>query len=297
MKYLFTFSFLLLFLSSYGQDYYTDFVNACQTDDTTKQIQILEQWEKEDPNNPEYFTSRFNYHFMKSRTEVIEIMEDQPDGDSFKMQDESGKTAGYLGSGVYYNPNEIKTAYQYIDEGIRKYPLRLDMRFGKIHTQGQMEDWDGFTEEIIKTVQLSKTKKAPWLWTLNEEREGDNEFLLSVIQDYQLQLYNTQDDRLLIYMRKIANAILDEYPDHVESLSNLSITHSLLGEYDKALQPLIKAEKINPNDYIVTANIANIYKLQGKNEQAIAYYEKLLSVQEPGVSEFAKEQIEILKKK
>ena len=47
-------------------------------------------------------------------------------------------------------------------------------------------------------------------------------------------------------MRKIANKVLEIYPNHIESLSNLSITYLLTGEYDKGIEPLLQAEKINP---------------------------------------------------
>ena len=124
---------------------------------------------------------------------------------------------------------------------------------------------------------------------------GEKEFLLD-IQTYQLQLYNTENDNLLKNMREIANTVLKFYPNHIESLSNLSITYLLTGEYDKGIEPLLRAEKINPKDYIVLSNIAQGYKLKGDKKKAIEYYEKTVEFGDDRAKEYAKQQIIELKK-
>ncbi len=75
-------------------------------------------------------------------------------------------------------------------------------------------------------------------------------------------------------MREIANKVLEFYPNHIESLSNLSITYLLTGEFDKGIESLLKAEKINPKDYIVLGNIAQGYKMKGNKKKAVEYYKK-----------------------
>jgi len=87
-------------------------------------------------------------------------------------------------------------------------------------------------------------------------------FFLS-IQSYQLRLYNTGNDDLLENMREIANEVLKHYPNHIPSLSNISISYLLTGKFDKAIETLLKAEKINPKDFIVLSNIAHGYNLKG----------------------------------
>lgn len=281
----------------FAQDFQSQFLNACESNDTTKQREVLIKWENKDPNDPELYTSRFNYHFTKSRKEVLELSNDEPNGDALVLTDSLGKNSGFIGSKIIYNPAEIEKALSCIEKGIEQYPYRLDMRFGKIYVLGQLEDWDSFTNEIIAIIGLSATKSSPWLWTNNEEQEADNEFMLSVMQDYQLQLYNTQNDSLLLNMRRIANTVLENNPNHIESLSNLSITYSLLGEFDKALNPLLKAELIAPDDYVVIANIAGAYKEIGNTNKSIEYYKKLLEFDEVGVADYAKQQLELLSKK
>mgnify|MGYP003380295723 CR=1 FL=1 len=70
--------------------------------------------------------------------------------------------------------------------------------------------------------------------------------------------YNTENDDLLDNMKRIAETVLKYYPDHIESLSNLSIVFMLQKQYDKALEPLLKAEKLNPKDYIVSVSYTHL---------------------------------------
>ena len=80
------------------------------------------------------------------------------------------------------------------------------------------------------------------------------------------------------------------------SLSNLSITYLLTDQYDKAISPLLKAEKLDPKDYIVLSNIARAYVLKGDKQKAIEYYEKTSKYGDEQIKAFAQQQIEKLKK-
>jgi tetratricopeptide (TPR) repeat protein len=290
------FLLILIPIISFGQDFQIEFQKYCETNDTISQKETLKKWEEVKPNDPELFTSYFNYHFMRARQEVIALTNEEPNGEGFELRDSSNQVAGFLGSQIYFDPIEIQKGIDKIDEGIKNFPNRLDMRFGKIYVLGQIEDWERFAKEIISTVDYSATNQNKWTWTNNEKQEGGIDFFLSSIQDYQVQLYNTGNDSLLLNMRQIANAILTHYPEHIESLSNLSITYLLLGEYDKGIEPLLKAEKINSEDYIVLSNIAQGYKLKGDKNKAIEYYKKTIKFGDEQAIKYAKQQIEELEK-
>ena len=135
-----------------------------------------------------------------------------------------------------------------------------------------------------------------WTWDDNKPLDDPKEFMLSSIQSYQIQLYNTENDSLLDNMKRIAETVLKYYPDHIESLSNLSIVFMLQEQYDKALEPLLKAEKLDSKDFIVLSNIAQAYKLKGDNKNAIKYYELTLKYGDDQAKKYAKEQIEELNK-
>jgi tetratricopeptide (TPR) repeat protein len=287
---------ILISQIGFSQDYQSEFQKYCQTNDTINQLKVLNKWNSTNPKDAELYTSYFNYHFMKSKQEILAMSTDQPNGESLVLKDSLNQTAGFLGSKIHFDQTELEKGLNKIDEGIKLYPNRLDMRFGKIFVFGEVSDWKNFTSEIKKTIEFSAKNQNNWTWTNNEKYDGgEKEFLLD-IQNYQLQLYNTGNDDLLKNMREIANEVLKFYPNHIESLSNLSITYLITGEYDKGIEALLRAEKINPKDYIVLGNIAQGYKLKGDKKKAIEYYEKTVEFGDERAKEYAKQQIIELKK-
>jgi len=173
--------------------------------------------------------------------------------------------------GVTYKKSFVDKGFHYIDIGIQKFPDRLDMRFGKVYMLGKIDDYDAFTQEIIKAIDYSQKINMKWTWTDNKLVDDPKTFMLGNIQSYVGQLYNL-GDKQLNNMKAIAETILKYYPDHVESLSNLAITYILKKDYDNALKPLLKAEIVAPTDYIVLGNIAYCYNGKGDKENAIKYY-------------------------
>ncbi|MFV0531656.1 MAG: tetratricopeptide repeat protein [Flavobacteriales bacterium] len=288
---------IVIFISQMGfsQDYQSEFQKYFQTNDTINQLKVLTEWQTTNPEDAELFTSYFNYHFMKSKQEVLSLTKDKPDSEGFILKDSLNQTAGFLGTQIFYDQNELKKGFDKIDEGIKHYPNRLDMRFGKIYALGQIPNWTNFTSEILKTIEYSAKNNNNWTWTNNKKYDGEEKEFLLDIQNYQLQLYNTGNEDLLKNMREIANTVLEYYPNHIESLSNLSITYLLTGEYDKGIKFLLQAEKINPKDYIILGNIAQGYKLKGDKKKAIEYYKKTAEYGDESAKEYAKQQITELK--
>lgn len=286
------------FIFNFGiaQNYQDEFQKYTQENDTINQLKVLIDWEKSNPKDPELYTSYFNYHFLKSRQEMIALTTEEPKGEGFELKDSLNQTAGYLGSEIYFDKTELQKGIDKINKGIELFPNRLDMRFGKTYVYGQIKNWREFTNTIIETVEYSSINNNKWTWTNNETKENGKDFFLSSLQDYQVQLYNTGNDDLLVNMREIANEILKYYPNHIESLSNLSVTYLLTGEYDKGIEYLLKAEKINPQDYIVLLNIAQGYKLRGDKKNAIEYFEKTIKYGDERAKTVARQQIDELKK-
>ena len=119
---------------------------------------------------------------------------------------------------------------------------------------------------------------------------------MSGIQDYVILLYETQEDTLLNHMQQIVETMLEHYPDHVESLSNLSVVHMIRGDFQKALDPLLKAEKIDKSDAIVLSNIANCYFELRDFKNARKYYSLTIANSQGEMKEFAVQRLKDLKK-
>lgn len=294
------FGLTLLFNQVSGQTFKQQFNDLVSKKDTSGQEQLLEKWEKTDGNDPELFVAYFNYFVVKSKNEIITLGQNPKGKDVLQIMDQDTtkkEPVAFMYGDIHYNPDLLSKGFNWINKGIEKHPNRLDMRFGKIYMFGQIEDYENFTKEIIKTIEYSAINKNKWTWADSKPLDDPKEFMLSSIQNYQLQLYNTENDDLLDNMKRIAETVLKYYPDHIESLSNLSIVYMLQKQYDKALEPLLKAEKINPKDYIVLSNIAQAYKLKGDTKNAIKYYELTLKHGDEQAKKYAQGQIDELKKK
>lgn len=290
----------LILNQSHGQTFKKQFDDFVSKKDTLGQKQLLVKWENTDNNDPELFVAYFNYFVIKSKNEIITLGQNPKGNEVLQIMDQDTnkkEPVGFIYGETHYNPDLLSKGFDWINRGIEKHSNRLDMRFGKIYMFGQIEDFQNFTKEIIKTIDYSVTNENEWTWADSKPLENPKEFMLSSIQDYQVQLYNTESDDLLDNMKRIAESVLNYYPDHIESLSNLSVVYLVQKQYDNALEPLLKAEKLNSKDYIVLSNIAQAYKLKGDIKNAIEYYELTKKYGDEQAKKYAQGQIDQLKKK
>ncbi len=287
------------FFNSPAQNFREQFSSLMKNrKDSLAQQKMLDSWKSANPEDPELYVAYYNYYVIHSKTEMLSLQERPVGKESLSVNSPDSKApVAYINEGTFYNREMINKGFAYIDTGITKYPSRLDMRFGKIYMLAEIKDYENLTRETIKTIDYSNTIKNKWTWTNNDSVENPEKFMLGNIQHYVIALYNTEDDALAENIKDISEAVLKYYTGHVESLSNLSLAYMLKKDFDKALAPLLKAEKIAPADYIVLSNIAHCYDVKGDAKNAIKYYELTLKYGDEPAKEFAKEKLDSLRKK
>ena len=240
-----------------GQDFQDKYLRSLEDGDTLQQRLILEDWERLEPENPELFASWFNY---------------------------------------YFNTGFAEKGLEKIDEGISLYPDRLDMRIGKTYVYGHLKYWQGFGKEILRTLRHSTMNQNHWLWTGNEPIQDGKETMLNSFKDYQVQLFNTGVDSLILMMREIGLQVLSLYPDHLLSRSNVAVSYMLFEQYDRALVHLRKAEAIDPEEAIVQANMGYVYSRLADYPAAISCFEKVIRFGSRKEADSAREQIREIRK-
>lgn len=279
MKKIILLAFGLMFPMVYSQNFLSEFEKYHKENNLEKQEEILQKWEQNSPKDAELFTSFFNYYVSKARSEKVALSKEKIDSkDAVEIERKEDGEIAYLGTKIFFDEEILGKGIAKIDEGIKLFPNRLDMRFGKIYILGQNRNWKNFTNEIIKVVEQSAKNKNAWTWTNNQPLKNAKERMLSSIQDYQVQLYNTENDELLVNMWEIADAVLKYYPNDIRSYNNKAMSYIILGEYDKGLEILLKAEKIAPNDEIVLSNIARVYELKGEKQKEEIYRKKIKNI-------------------
>jgi len=255
-----------------GQKYRETFRLLSDKNDTAKIKNLLAEWEKSDPNDPELYTSAINFYYSNSKQGEVSLDKTRRGNGSFPFTDSTGKVAGYLNSNPAYRSDLLALGFRYINKGIEKFPKRLDMRFGKCYVLEQVGDYALFTAEVIRTIEYSRIIKNDWFWTNNKKLDNAEHFMLKSIQSYLKQLYDTENDNLLENMERIGSTAIKYYPNNIEILSTTAVAYTLTKNYDAALVYLKQAVRINPKDFIVLNNIARAYRLKGDKANATKYY-------------------------
>ena len=285
---------------SMAQDYKAQFQQLFQEKEKDNDVatsSLLKKWEAAKPKDPELYIAYFNYYFSKSKKEVIALEKKQKRGESmavYNTDSTGGKPVAFLNSEISYERDNFQQGMEYINKAIELFPSRLDMRFGKIYALGLAHDHEAFTKEVVSAINYNATIKSKWLWEDSKSRHDGEAFFLGGIQNYVNTLYDAGDTQLP-NMRKISEAVLHYYPNHVESLSNVAITYMIGGDLDSGLPYLLKAEKASPNDVVVLNNIAECYSRKHDNTNAKIYYNKIIKVGTKDDIELAKEQLKSLK--
>jgi tetratricopeptide (TPR) repeat protein len=282
-------------LPAHTQSNYEKYKALSQKKDTAKIKVLLADWEKSNPDDPELYTSAFNYWFAASSQELISLDQEQRSKEAFTLTDSTGAPAGYINSNTGYEPAKFNKGIDYINKGIQKFPNRLDMRFGKCYVLGEAGNYEKFTAEIIAVVEYSVTIKNNWLWTEQKKYADGESGMLNTVYDYMKQLYDTEDDNLLENMKQVGATTIKYYPGNTKILSITAVAHMLTKDYDKALGYLHQAEKLDPHDFILLNNIAQGYKGKGDKANAIKYFELTAKYGDAEAKQQSKEAIKRLK--
>lgn len=259
--------FLVLPLFVFGQSYSERFDEAFKSRDTVLQRSILTNWWLDNSHSPDLAVAQFLFHKERYISE----------GDSTIRQ------------------TALAQAFSAINDGIFRYPDRLDMRFYKISLLGELSEFEEYTQEIVAVFDRNDSNSSEWLWKRNASLSGAPEFILEYVDNYVILLYNRQDPALHGYMDDISNRVLVAYPNHVSSLSNLAITAMYRKDYDSGIAHLVKATAIDGTNTSILSNLAYAYEQIGDIAQAITYYERIVEYGDSQAKNYANQRLERLK--
>jgi len=287
---------LILPITLVAQNFKNQFQSKFNNEDyNAKEVkEILEKWEKSNKNDVEYFIAAFNFYFRESQQELLQLSKEEPtkNQDALVLTDSLGNKSGYLHSYVSKNDSLFTISQNIIDKAIALYPNRLDLRFGKIHTLGEFEKFDLFSNQILNTIDHSNKIKHKWLWSNDKILDDPENFFIDAIQGYQNTLFQAESDENL---KKVAKKMYDTFPNDLYVISSYGVTFLIENKNEEALELYLKAEKINPDDTIVLSNIGLIYERLSDKKNAVKYYQKIEKVGDEQAKEMARKKINDLK--
>ena len=124
---------LLFCQSLLSQDYRKEFLTFYEKKDQKKQLSILKEWGKEEPNSPDLCWNYFDYYVQKSSLKILPLDKSEVycDLDSANIdlpsKDElvqTGLIRPYRSKSLKFNSNYLKKALEKIDQGIKEHPNR-----------------------------------------------------------------------------------------------------------------------------------------------------------------------------
>lgn len=246
---------------------------------------LLQEWEKENPKDPDLMIGWFNYYLYRKAEEKSIV--------------------GYMKNGQYgtysktvYDENDLKTTISYLDKALKNNPYRMDIYFGKINSLLSAEKYSDGSKAIVDFLKVYEKNKTNWYWTNNQKFSDNNwnveDTVLGALQDY-CQLFDFYVDRDSV---KIAlDQILKVFPKNVIFLNYLSYYYSSAKEYDKAINVLLSAYKIDPDDYIIVGNIASDYEKSENYKEAEKWYSIMSKMNSDEAKSYASAGLERIKNK
>lgn len=277
------------------QNWFDKYKKLLNSNDTVALKKCIMQWEKANPESPDVIAAWYNYYIKRAMNNVLQLSTVQPaDGKQYmELQNDTTKqTAGYLYEQTIYNPELTKQAFAKIDEGIQKFPNRLDLPFGKVYVLLQQEEYDTALKELEKVIERLKTNHSQWLWTQNKPLDNPKEFLIDTMQDYFRQLIGTPDNQLAYQLNE---AMLALYPEDIRLRSNKASLLAIGDKYFEALPLFASIHKDAPEDDIVTCNLAYCYEKTGDKKTAIVYYRQVANSKNPDIAATSKQALHELK--
>jgi len=145
--------------SLFGQYSMAEYHRLDRSNDTAGIRLMMERWAATQKGEADYFIACFNYSVQQARKEVVVLTQEEPEGQHFAVRDSVNGTVAYLSSVTQYDSARLKTGFDCIDDGMKKHPRRLDMRFGKIYVLGITENYTAYTDLLIPALALGRWEK------------------------------------------------------------------------------------------------------------------------------------------
>ena len=251
-------SFLLITLcisAVKAQSYSDAFDEAFGRNDVVAQREALRLWQREAPDDVNYFIARYNFYANRALSPNASVV--------VTPLADSGLVA--------------------IDEGIVRYPDRLDLRLGKIFFLGELHRWDTFVDEIVRTLDYSLQIDHQWTFP-NVQSDMMEELLVESMADYMSTMYQSiadtahltaADSLMTRRIQTVAKRTVQLFPDDFSSIYMLALSHLVLRQNEKAYKYLLRAEALDNTSIPILQSLVRVCNLLGKKAQAAEYQSRL----------------------
>gem|GEM_PF-2793640 len=227
-----------------AQDYREQFYKAYDAYDFEKMNAVLQEWERVAPD-ANLYVDWYNYCAMRFTT------------------DAQGKT----------DYSSLQPYMAKIYPAVERYPNRLDLRLILFSSLVGLERY----EELVPTAQslLEYDTKSGGQWLTYDDEPGTPERMGTaeeIVQELFSALYHYEVYDVAL---KMSQMFVAQRPNSATFRSDEAAALAATGDRVGALSRYLSLHAENPNDELVTSNVALLYQQMGDKDNAIKYYKLL----------------------
>ena len=244
-----------------------DILTEAEEPDTAAIRVLIEDWEKDSPNDADLFYLRFFYQSSK----IIQ------EGRNLSVSPQ--KMGDYMGLQFVkdFQPGAFDSAFEILDEGIAKYPNRLDLRLNRVYTLFISHENDRALETLLQTISYSKRIKENWLVRHDLPLEDRFEEFELYMNEEIGSFWNSNDfTNAMTYVESFIVA----YPQTFMFRTNHAAIHAAMGNTDQAIEEFLLLEKENPKEGYCIISLAQLYADSGNEDKAREYCDKAIAIDE-----------------
>ena len=286
--------FCLTAFSQTRKELYDSLAKSFKDKDTVQREKIIADWERLYPKDAELYSVYANLYLSKAMKEVVIMSKEKPEDEEYFVAKDSLGNEIYMYSTVDYDSGMLQKSLSTLEEGIAKFPDRLDFRFGLASVLYDTDNYREMVNVLCNTVERSGANGNKWLWTLDENVDDGKGEMMETLQGYFNELFNEIGDKALA--ETLVNKVLQFYPKDIVFLNDKAIFAYDRGDLDGALKEFLNIHVMAPNDAVVINNIAYLYEKKKDKANALKFYRLLEKTDDVEYVNLAKKAIDELEK-
>ncbi len=246
-----------------------DFAAAKAKKDPATMSEVEKTYAKSEADNPDYYILLANYWLGVSQ-EVSISTKPAGKGDYALTSKATGEAAGSLGRMGTVYPEIGRKAPDLLTEAMRRFPSRIDIAIGCAYTLSLERRFSDSARVMLDL--LAAYQKSPASFTdksgkpLSAAAAGDlvRNTLYTRSSDY----YKAETSEATAACLQLVTAMSEAFPKDPRSYNLLAALAVESGDNKRAVSLLEKAHAADPDDTIITINLADRYLAAGEKAKA-----------------------------